>query len=490
MKKYIKLLLLFTLFCVLLTSNSYCKWDLSLERIIAPSNNPEIQYNIEPGIRSIPLTVWVKNYGDEQSPDFIINYVIARQSDQLILYQGNKEVTGLQAINEHRDTVITVFEITDDLQPDIYTVLASISYPDLPPNSEDSNLSNNEYPRDNDQEYIFTVTDEEPPEEAKLVYDIYSPKSNEDGFYYSSQEGGIPFYIGITNNSQFTLDECEYQLNIISDEDNIYVWVSDGDLIGLRPYQTKLIDFPSIRLVQPGIYRLLISDCLKQGFPEDTNKYKFEIRDTVHIGDFDLLQVYSPLPKSDTTYSIYDSQYISVRVLNTSPDTIYNAKFKAQIRSQYNVPIYSSEDKIMMAIPGEQYNIFFPDKANLSFGDNKLAIEYMQTNKELIPTLLSPGEEYIVYAEDISSITEYDDSFLIYPNPFKEQISLNLKEFSGKQITFSLYNSLGNIIIEENTLYSDTQLELKIPTELLSGIYTYKITSGQEIITGKLIKIE
>jgi hypothetical protein len=489
MKDLYKFLLLLAVF-IIASSNARSEWDLSIERIIAPSNNPEIQYNPEPGVRSIPLSVWVRNIGDEMSPDFVINYIITRMSDQKIMYQGYKEFPGFRCSEYtwYYDTVYTVFEIKEKLEPDLYSVIVSISYPDLPPDSEDNDLANNQFPRDNQPEHIFTVTDKEPPEEAKFVYDIYSPKSNEDGFYYAYPYS-ISISIGVTNMGTENIENCLTSLKF-SNEDGINLYMCDALLTDLKQYHTLQITYPGSRGRIPGIYTLEISDCLKQGFPEDTNKYKFEIRDTVHIGDFDLLEVYSPLSKEEMTYSIYDHPELRVRVQNIGTDTIYGAKFKATVRTQYNVSIYESTAIENRCLPGIGYSLTFPDPINLSFGDNKLEIEYLQTGKKLMATLLSPGEEYIIYADDVNSVATTKDEYFVYPNPFQDKIIINLKEDVGNPISFSLFNSLGSKILEENILSTYSKTEIEIPAELLSGVYTYRIITSQATITGKLMKIE
>jgi hypothetical protein len=489
MKDLYKILLLLAIFFIA-SSNARSEWDLSIERIIAPSNNPEIQYNPEPGVRSIPLSVWVRNIGDEMSPDFVINYIITRISDQKVMYQGYKEFPGFRCSEYtwYYDTVYTVFEMKEKLEPDLYSVIVSISYPDLPPDSEDNDLTNNQYPRDNQPEHIFTVTDEEPPEEAKFVYDIYSPKSNEDGFYYPVGES-IPICFGVTNIGKDSIDECYVNIGITY-ENNTKVYGNTPGIYEFDTYNTKLIKPQSLRGHIPGNYFLKIRDCLDQGFPIDTNKYVFEIRDTVHIGDFDLLDVFSPLPKEEMTYSIYDHPELRVLVKNIGIDTIYTAKFKATVRTQYNVSIYESTAIENRCLPGIGYSLTFPDPINLSFGDNKLEIEYLQTGKELMPTLLSPGEEYIIYTDDVNSVVTTKDEYFVYPNPFSDRIIINLKEDVGKPISFSLFNSLGSKMLEENILSSNSNIEIEIPAELLSGVYTYRIITGNKILTGKLLRIE
>jgi hypothetical protein len=485
MNKFLKHFLSFTLLLVVLSSNAHSEWDLSIERIIAPSNNPEIQYNPEPGVRDVPLLIKIMNWGYEPSPDFVINFEIINISDSTISFSGNKEISGFKK-NEYK--VIDVFRISEKLEPGLYSVSVSISFNDLPPDSEDGDLSDNVYPRENQDKHIFEVTDQEPKTGMETIIEIISPVSNIDNYFYEKGVT-IPIEIIIHNISVDTIMNCNIEC-IIYDSDDRKVYHRGGELIPLPTYHAVIFRLPGLRAMDTGTYKVSILKCDSAIYPENDEPYTFEIRDTVVLGDFDILEVYSPKNIHDSTYTIYDQPQLKIKVHNISKDTVYQAQFRAKVRSQYNVPIYESFFIEKICLPDSTYIITFPDSVNLSFGYNKLKIIYMQTDKELTFNFLFPDEEYIINAEDITSVKENDYGAVIYPNPFRDRIIVNLDENLGEPISFSLYNSLGNKIFEANNVYSDSHIELKLPSELLNGIYTYRIISGNKIFTGKLLKIE
>jgi len=488
MKDLYKLLLLLALL-IIASSNSRSEWDLSIGRIIAPSNNPEIQYNPEMGVRDIPLLIEIKNCGYDTTPDFIIYFEIIRISDNKIVFSGNKEISGLK---EEDLKVIDVFRISDKLDPGLYSVFANISFNDLPPDSEDSDLSDNIYPRENQDKHIFEVTDQEPGAGMETVIEIVSPKNNIDRFTYEKGVT-IPIEIIIHNISADTIMNCNIEI-LIYDSDNKVIYHRGGhtgmELMPLPTYHAVIFRLPGLRAMDTGTYKVSILKCDSSLYPENDEPYIFEITDSNKTGDFELLEVYSPKNVYDSTYSIYDKPELKIKVRNISKDTVYKAQFKAEVRSQYNVPIYESLFMEKACFPDSTYIITFPDSVNLSFGYNKLDIVYMQTGKELMADILYPDEEYIINADDVNSVVTTKDEYFVYPNPFQDKIYINLKEGVGKPISFSLFNSLGSKILEENILSSNSYTELEIPSELLYGIYTYRIISGNKIFSGKLMKIE
>lgn len=75
-------------------------------------------------------------------------------------------------------------------------------------------------------------------------------------------------------------------------------------------------------------------------------------------------------------------------------------------------------------------------------------------------------------------------TFQIAPNPVTNSFSIRFPSNSSR-INFSLYNNLGQIILEHNNLQSDENLNIE---NLTSGIYFYKIASENATQTGKIIK--
>jgi len=85
----------------------------------------------------------------------------------------------------------------------------------------------------------------------------------------------------------------------------------------------------------------------------------------------------------------------------------------------------------------------------------------------------------------LSTNNNVKNNFLIYPNPFKENISVSCS-MELKNYKFILMNSLGQIVMEK-TIMNSFENDLFL-NNLSKGIYFYKIEGNSILQTGKLIK--
>ncbi|GGB68070.1 peptidase S8 [Flavobacterium suaedae] len=77
------------------------------------------------------------------------------------------------------------------------------------------------------------------------------------------------------------------------------------------------------------------------------------------------------------------------------------------------------------------------------------------------------------------------DKIIIYPNPANSVIKIYNTIQSDKTATITLYNSLGQLVLEE--IISSNKQTVTVDN-LSNGMYNYTITSGEYLYTGKLIK--
>ncbi|WP_290835050.1 T9SS type A sorting domain-containing protein, partial [Flavobacterium sp.] len=76
------------------------------------------------------------------------------------------------------------------------------------------------------------------------------------------------------------------------------------------------------------------------------------------------------------------------------------------------------------------------------------------------------------------------NKFKFFPNPTTGFISVSIPN-DGSNSKITIYNSLGQTIIEKNINQSNATLSLE---NLNSGVYFYKIASANATQTGKIIK--
>lgn len=85
-------------------------------------------------------------------------------------------------------------------------------------------------------------------------------------------------------------------------------------------------------------------------------------------------------------------------------------------------------------------------------------------------------------ALDVNEATS--SNFVVYPNPTKGTISFSIPD-GFLNFKIMIYNSLGQIVLEQNINQSNPTLSLE---NLNSGVYFYKIASANTTQTGKIIK--
>ncbi|MGH1388243.1 T9SS type A sorting domain-containing protein [Kordia sp.] len=107
------------------------------------------------------------------------------------------------------------------------------------------------------------------------------------------------------------------------------------------------------------------------------------------------------------------------------------------------------------------------------------------TNNTL--TMIDLLGEKLVYGRQILSVKDneaFSSSIKIYPNPVQNELSMTGISTNSKT-SYSIYNTLGNIIISERSL---TQKTLDV-TQLKAGVYFIKIQQQGKSAVKKFVKI-
>ncbi len=90
--------------------------------------------------------------------------------------------------------------------------------------------------------------------------------------------------------------------------------------------------------------------------------------------------------------------------------------------------------------------------------------------------------------EDISNASAEHISLLAYPNPFADEIFVQIKMTNTEEINISIYNHLGQEVMTLNNLQSNGNLSFEINTnDLQTGIYLIAVESGGHKITEKVV---
>ena len=92
---------------------------------------------------------------------------------------------------------------------------------------------------------------------------------------------------------------------------------------------------------------------------------------------------------------------------------------------------------------------------------------------------------FVQFQFDLNENNQYNsEGYTVYPNPVNMEVIFS---FTSNKISreISIYNSLGQEILNCN---ASNQLQLISMQSCENGLYFYKIASGNDTFTGKLIK--
>lgn len=98
----------------------------------------------------------------------------------------------------------------------------------------------------------------------------------------------------------------------------------------------------------------------------------------------------------------------------------------------------------------------------------------------------------IVDSELVSGINDSDSQIQIevYPNPFRSQLSFDIYSITAKEVSLSLYDLSGRLVYSKKAISSNGQQGFSINASnivIKPGTYIYKIVTGEDNKTGKVI---
>ncbi len=128
-------------------------------------------------------------------------------------------------------------------------------------------------------------------------------------------------------------------------------------------------------------------------------------------------------------------------------------------------------------------NSGIPDTAGLN-----IPVTDLDGNNRIYGDRIEIGPYEILFTGDEELSISDNCEFMVYPNPFKDKLSVSIPNQSDTFYKFTLYSSSGQIV--ENICISNSgQVEIELKN-LKRGIYFYKIqnSSGEKTKSGKLVK--
>jgi hypothetical protein len=122
-----------------------------------------------------------------------------------------------------------------------------------------------------------------------------------------------------------------------------------------------------------------------------------------------------------------------------------------------------------------------------------------KTNQEIIDLVRQSADRYnnpnvqygygipnfsLALENALSTKSFTSNTILVYPNPVKDRFTILLSN-TTKNTVITLYNNIGQMVKQKAVSADKNSVSV---SELPKGIYSYKITSAQKTVTGKIIK--
>jgi hypothetical protein len=78
-----------------------------------------------------------------------------------------------------------------------------------------------------------------------------------------------------------------------------------------------------------------------------------------------------------------------------------------------------------------------------------------------------------------------ESSLSVYPNPSYGNLNIDLKEFGGEPVELMVYDMRGKVMMNRQITYASSSYDI---SEFAPGSYVVRLTSGDAVITRKLLK--
>ncbi len=177
-------------------------------------------------------------------------------------------------------------------------------------------------------------------------------------------------------------------------------------------------------------------------------------------------------PKQNSTYTGNTGLVYEVRNPNNTP--FYSIRFKTQVPSagislgQYETFDYS--------LPQQSAPGFIKIMARLEDGTTG----EVQFSTNACPVKPWPGNQNRESDQFATAITTAN---LVYPNPSSGQLWLDLLPWHGEQLQITIFNALGQVVMDKMHVADEAGLNLALPEHLANGLYYLNVRSKQQGLT-------
>ncbi len=172
-----------------------------------------------------------------------------------------------------------------------------------------------------------------------------------------------------------------------------------------------------------------------------------------------------------TAYKDDDDEYLfagykagNINLYKNFTNHIYD-KLNPEIEEYMDIDVGSNSAPAVADIDGDGY-------LEMLLGTKRGGLEFWKTD---------------IKVKDGLSTTDYDfdTKIKIYPNPFQNEIAIDISNNFGKNTTYSIYNTVGSLLTKNKLYKGNNKIKLNM---LENGVYFIKVSSETNSKTIKIIK--
>ncbi|MFK5855674.1 MAG: agmatine deiminase family protein [Bacteroidota bacterium] len=214
---------------------------------------------------------------------------------------------------------------------------------------------------------------------------------------------------------------------------------------------------------------------------------------------------------------VFTNIYFPVTEISFNPDTVlFETTEEMFVGIPLNIINIAAHDITINSITefGTEFMWFVEEMPNLPYTlieDDTLVLNimceipvssygYMIADELFVETNFDTYTEDILIDSDLisglNSVTLSDKNIIVYPNPFTDKLNFIISDDLSGDALIQIFDINGNKIFDETEyITSDTENVITISTNngeinINTGTYFYRVTIGNHVETGKLIRLE
>jgi len=186
--------------------------------------------------------------------------------------------------------------------------------------------------------------------------------------------------------------------------------------------------------------------------------------------------------------SCYNGDRIAVNISQGTAPFWVQIVQDGRYRGQFQIANLSFQIRGMQA---GAYDITIIDANNYQATEELVISTECQLVETEVASSRSQSNATIIHLADLIPDKNMVEVFANYPNPFTQGTTLPFSLSATQDLTISISNATGQQVYHVNQTYEAGNHQLQLEENIFkqTGLYIYQVQYGEELITGKLIKL-